>query len=556
MQVCGRALFEGSHAGSRIWFDSAKPYKTLTGPLAEVRHRRIKHTRDPAMPLALRAGKTMGRKSNGQDFSSTETAVSKNRGRRIAVSQPTTMVRVFHQFVPAKILLLFSVESGAMLFAFLFASKLFTRNVPFIFGNQALLPEFVWQALLGVVILQICFYCNDLYNVEAFTELPDLGLRVLQSVGAACILLGFLFYLIPVLVIQQSVLLLSMALILAFALVTRTLVAGVRHTPVRVAILGTGIQAQRIAREIANRESLGFVLAGFISTDPEAVTEGQTALGKPVLRDLHELDALMRTQTISRVVVATEERRGSLPIRNLVRLRMLGIQIEDASSFVSALTGRIWLDMVRPSWFVFSDGFRRSRFTELWKRAVDLTFALLGAAISLPILFIAGLAIWLESGSPIFYRQTRVGRNGKLFELIKLRSMCVDAEADGKARWAQENDVRVTRLGAILRKYRIDELPQFFNVIRGDMSFVGPRPERPAFVEEFREEIPYYDERHLIRPGITGWAQVEAPYGASKEDTIHKLEYDLFYLKNLSFTFDCLIIFATLRTVLMGRGAR
>jgi exopolysaccharide biosynthesis polyprenyl glycosylphosphotransferase len=212
--------------------------------------------------------------------------------------------------------------------------------------------------------------------------------------------------------------------------------------------------------------------------------------------------------------------------------------------------------MVSPSWFLFSDGFRRSRFTQIWKRALDLLFAVLGAIVSAPILVLAAIAILIESGRPIFYRQIRVGQGGKPFELIKLRSMRVDAEADGQARWAKENDERTTPLGAFLRKYRIDELPQFINVIRGDMSFVGPRPERPVFVNQFRDQIVYYDERHLIRPGITGWAQIQAPYGASMKDTINKLEYDLFYLKNMAFSFDCAIIFATIRTVLIGRGAR
>jgi len=325
------------------------------------------------------------------------------------------------------------------------------------------------------------------------------------------------------------------------------------HT--KVVIFGTKDRARLIAGEITRHGNLGFALEGFVAEKADAVI-GELPDGKPVIRGLDELSRIVQSQGISRIVVATEDRRGNLPVQELVRIRMLGVRVEDAHSFISTLTGRVWLDMVSPSWFLFSEGFRRSRFTEMWKRALDLLFAILGVIVSFPIMVLAAIAVLIESGWPFLYRQTRVGSGGKPFELIKFRSMRIDAEADGKARWAKENDDRTTRLGAFLRKYRIDELPQFINVIRGDMSFVGPRPERPVFVDQFREQIVYYDERHLIRPGITGWAQIQAPYGASLKDTINKLEYDLFYLKNMSFSFDCAIIFGTIRTVLIGRGAR
>jgi len=245
-----------------------------------------------------------------------------------------------------------------------------------------------------------------------------------------------------------------------------------------------------------------------------------------------------------------------LPTRALVSLRVRGIRVEDAATALSALTGRVSLDAVKPSWFVFSDGFHRSKWNELLKRVLDLFAATVGLALSAPLMLLVGLAVRFDSKGPVLYRQTRVGRMGKTFELLKFRSMRTDAEHLTGAQWATQDDPRVTRVGRFIRKYRLDELPQFINVIRGHMSFVGPRPERPYFVEELRNVIPYYDERHSVRPGITGWAQVQYPYGASVEDAFKKLEYDLFYLKNVSLVFDLAIIFQTIRIVTGGHGGR
>jgi sugar transferase (PEP-CTERM system associated) len=267
------------------------------------------------------------------------------------------------------------------------------------------------------------------------------------------------------------------------------------------------------------------------------------------------MEIIAQRRGVSRIIVALDDRRGVLPTRELVTLRVKGVRIDEASSALSALTGRIPLRAVRPSWFVFSDGFHRSRWNDFLKRVLDLVVSIVCLLISLPIMIMVALAIRIDSRGPIVYRQTRVGRMGKCFEVLKFRSMRVDAEENG-ARWAAENDPRITRVGAFLRKYRLDELPQFINVIRGEMCFVGPRPERPGFVDELRKNIPYYDERHSVRPGITGWAQVQYSYGASLEDAFYKLEYDLFYLKNMSLIFDVAIIFRTMRIVARGRGGR
>jgi sugar transferase (PEP-CTERM system associated) len=268
------------------------------------------------------------------------------------------------------------------------------------------------------------------------------------------------------------------------------------------------------------------------------------------------VERISKQRDISRIIVAMEDRRGVLPTRELVSLRVQGVRVDDVSSALSALTGRVSLRSVKPSWFVFSDGFHRSKWNDLVKRVLDLAFGVLGFVVSIPIMVLVAVAVRLDSRGPIIYRQSRVGRMGKCFEVLKFRSMKVDAEKDNGAQWASQNDPRMTRLGSFLRRYRLDELPQFINVIRGEMSFVGPRPERPCFVEDLRKTIAYYDERHSVRPGITGWAQVQYTYGASIEDAFNKLEYDLFYLKNMSVTFDLAIILRTVRIVVRGFGGR
>jgi sugar transferase (PEP-CTERM system associated) len=268
------------------------------------------------------------------------------------------------------------------------------------------------------------------------------------------------------------------------------------------------------------------------------------------------MEAIAEQQRVSRIIVALEDRRGIMPTSALVRLRVQGVIVEDAHTSMTALTGRVWLRTVRPSWFVFSEGFHRSRVSAILKRAIDLCFGLAGFVISAPIMVLVAAAIKFDSHGPVLYRQTRVGWRGRHFEVLKFRSMRLDAEAQNGAQWAVEDDPRVTRTGRFLRKFRLDELPQFINVLRGEMSFVGPRPERPVFVQQLRQAIPYYDERHSVRPGITGWAQVQYGYGASIEDAYRKLEYDLFYLENMSVLFDCAIIFKTIRIVFGGRGGR
>jgi len=320
--------------------------------------------------------------------------------------------------------------------------------------------------------------------------------------------------------------------------------------------MGTQAMALNVARQLMARDDLNIKLVGFVETGRGDSGPDKAIFGIPVLEAAENLESTALENHVSRIIVAMEDRRGKMPVRDLVRLRVQGVRVEDAHSALASLTGRIWLESIQPSWFVFSDGFRRSTATLAIKRALDLAFAIIGLVVSLPVMALVALAVRLDSKGPAIYRQQRVGLGGREFEVLKFRSMRVDAEQANGAQWASHDDPRVTRVGRFIRKFRLDELPQFVNVIRGEMSFVGPRPERKVFVEQLRKEISYYDERHSVRPGLTGWAQVEYAYGSTAEDAYRKLEYDLFYLKNMSIFFDCAIVLKTIRTVLTGRGGR
>jgi sugar transferase (PEP-CTERM system associated) len=468
------------------------------------------------------------------------------------------MFQIFNQYVSAKTVLLMVAESGVIALSLLCAVKLRFWNDPFEYSLYLSLPDFAVQSAVIVVVCLTCFYFNELYDLRKGYSPVERVLRLEQSLGAASLLLGCLYFLFPNLLLSRGVFLIGMVLVMAFMVLTRKLLDQIWQLTVptqRTIILGTGHLALELARELTRRGDLTIKLDGFVSP-PNVEPGDQDLFGFPVLGSVSDLEAITQQRNISRIIVALEDRRGALPTRQLVTLRVRGVSVEDATTALSALTGRISLGSVRPSWFVFSEGFRRSKWNEFLKRLLDLFVSLLGLVLASPVMILVAVAVRLDSKGPIFYRQTRVGRMSRCFEVLKFRSMCADSEQDGTARWAMENDPRLTWIGGFLRKYRLDELPQFINVIRGDMSFVGPRPERPYFIKELRELIPYYDERHSVRPGITGWAQVQYQYGSSIEDAAKKLEYDLFYLKHMSLSFDLAIIFQTIRIVIGGHGGR
>jgi sugar transferase (PEP-CTERM system associated) len=320
----------------------------------------------------------------------------------------------------------------------------------------------------------------------------------------------------------------------------------------RILIVGSGPFAVEIAKETLQRKDVGFRVVGFVDNDPNLV--GKSLINPKVIGLTSELASLVKRENIDRLVVAIGDRRGQFPTQELLKLSLSGdVTIEESAAFYERLTGRVLLDMIRPSWLIFSSRGRRARINEISRAVMHRAIALVGAILSLPIAIVTAMLIKLDSRGPILYKQERVGKNGRTFKLMKFRSMRIDAEKDGPV-WAKTDDERTTRVGRVIRKIRVDEIPQFWNILRGDMNFVGPRPERPHFVEQLAQEIPYYEQRHLMAPGLTGWAQINYPYGASIEDAKQKLQYDLYYMKNQSLALDATIMFETIKTILFGKG--
>ena len=321
----------------------------------------------------------------------------------------------------------------------------------------------------------------------------------------------------------------------------------------RVLVLGTAEAGITLVRELLLRPELNVKVVGFL--DEEGKNIGKSLVNPSIIGSVNQVSDIVKEEAVSQVILSLNERRGCTPVDQLLQLKFSGVQVADAHSMFEKVTGKILLTNLEPSWLFLSAGFRKSRFLLTSKRCVDIVVSLLGIIIGLPLMGVIALAVWLETGSPVLFRQERVGLGQELFTILKFRSMSQTAEADG-ASWAQTDDPRITRVGRVLRKYRLDEMPQLFNVLRGEMSFVGPRPEQTKLCKMLEEMIPMYWRRHSVRPGITGWAQVKYQYGSTVEDAKHKLEYELYYIKNLSLKLDLAIILATFRVVLFGRGAK
>ncbi len=415
----------------------------------------------------------------------------------------------------------------------------------------------VRKSLLIAVVCQLCLYYADLYDWRVFADRRELFIRVVQALGATSLILAAIYFVAPSLIIGRGVFLASSLLVLAavtgwrllLELVTRTV--GPRE---RLLLVGTGAAAVALARELyERRHELGVEIVGFIDPDPARL--GAPIINPGVIGGIEDIPSIVRARGVGRVVVSLGDARGKLPMEKLLDMKLDGVTFDHLASVYEELTGKIAVENLRPSWLIFSSGFRKSRVTASAKRLVDVAAAILGLILALPIMLLVALAVKGTSQGPALYRQRRVGRHGRVFTVAKFRSMFDDAEAATGAVWARPGDARVTPVGRFLRRTRLDELPQLWNVLRGDMSLVGPRPERPEFVEQLRRQIPFYGQRHIVRPGLTGWAQVRYTYGSSVEDALEKLQYDLFYIKNLSLALDLFIIFSTVKTVLLRRGA-
>jgi sugar transferase (PEP-CTERM system associated) len=414
-----------------------------------------------------------------------------------------------------------------------------------------------YKAALATIFCLSAFYLYDLYDFVVMHDRRELVLRLVQALGLAWIALAISFYIFPHLMIGRGVSLISLPLALSLMVGWRLLIhwfLGHPEIGERILIVGSGPMAIELAREALERPDAGLRIVGFADNDPSLL--GKSLINPRVVGLTSELDGLVKRENIDRIVVAMGERRGQFPTDQLLHLSLSGnVSIEEGASFYERVTGRVHLDMMRPSWLIFSGRKRQARLNAIVRVALHRAIAFIGAILSLPIALITAILIKLDSRGPVLYRQERVGRNGRTFMVMKFRSMRTDAEKDGPV-WARDADDRVTRVGRIIRKIRVDEIPQFWNILKGDMNFVGPRPERPHFIAQLAAEIPYYEQRHLIAPGLTGWAQIKYPYGASIEDARQKLQYDLYYIKNQSLALDAAILFETIKTILFGRGAR
>ena len=412
-----------------------------------------------------------------------------------------------------------------------------------------------YKAALATIFCLASFYIFDLYDFMVMHDRGELVLRLLQALGLAWIALALLFYAVPQVMIGRGVSLISLPVALILMVAWRIGIHWVLGHPEigeRILIVGSGPFAVEVARETLNRPDAGFRVVGFVDDDPALL--GKSLINPKVIGLTSDLASVVKREGIDRIVVAITDRRGAFPTQELLRLSLAGdVSIEESASFYERVTGRVLLDLIRPSWLIFSTHGRRARTNEVLRVVIHRLLALVGAVLSLPIAIITAVLIKIDSPGPVLYKQERVGKNGRTFTLMKFRSMRVDAEKNGPV-WASNGDNRMTRVGRIIRKIRIDEIPQFWNILCGDMNFVGPRPERPHFVAQLAEEIDYYEQRHLIEPGLTGWAQIKYAYGASIEDAKKKLEYDLYYIKNQNLMLDATIMFETIKTILFGRG--
>ncbi|HVO66254.1 MAG TPA: TIGR03013 family XrtA/PEP-CTERM system glycosyltransferase [Syntrophales bacterium] len=456
--------------------------------------------------------------------------------------------------------------SGDLLFAILAVYTAMIIGIP----NWSVNPRIVDIFLFASMTL-FSSYFIELYNskkIYSFSPKERLATICLGLI-VSFVALSTIFFMAPSEAFGRRLLVLSLLIFGIFQIVWHIAYDRFMNRvsmAQRVLILGTGDLARIMERIILLKQS-NYVFSGYydVRMDSEwPIVDRRSNMGKfaggesnieTVQTLCSGLTEYVKKEKINKVVMALTERRGVFPLQELLNCKFAGIEVADAPSFYEEIMGKLLIENITPGWFIFSGGFKLDATRKLIKRGVDAFFSILGLILSLPLFPVIALLIKIDSKGPVFYKQTRIGESERHFELIKFRTMKHDAEANG-AVWAQKNDCRVTHIGKLLRKTRLDEIPQFINVLKGDMSLIGPRPERPEFVKQLEEKIPYYAYRHFIKPGITGWAQIKYPYGASEEDALEKLRFDLYYIKHLSLLLDISIIIETIKVVLFGRGAR
>lgn len=462
--------------------------------------------------------------------------------------------QLFRYHIPTEFILLGIIE-----FLILYFSLYLGLELRF-WGNrwESMLGAYVPKAFLYAVVMQLSLLAFGVYQRQAGRFVDEMMLRIASGLLLGLIPLGVSYYVAPTLFLGRGVLAVTVVLSFVQISLVRLLFRRVvkeHNMWSRVMVLGAGIKAGLIKQASDAGELKGLNILGFVAM----AGDRQAADELDVIKLECTLAEYAAEKDLDEIVLAVDDRReGGLPTKDLLDCKMSGIDILDTVSFFERRTGKIRLDLLYPSWLYLSDGFHESAFRNVIKRTFDLAVVMLLLPIALPLMLLVSIAIFVESmgRGGVLYKQVRVKRDSRPFEIYKFRSMIADAENDGVARWASKNDSRITRVGSVIRVLRLDELPQLFNVLKGDMSFVGPRPERPEFVHQLAEKIPFYEERHRVKPGLTGWAQIRYPYGDTEEDGRQKLQYDLYYVKNFSIFLDLLILVQTAEVVLMGKGAQ
>jgi sugar transferase (PEP-CTERM system associated) len=456
------------------------------------------------------------------------------------------LIRLFNVYYPVRTLLLLIGEALIVWTSFLLGAVFELREDSYLVLNY----EGGYLKIFGVTILVLlCSHWLDLYDTARLQTKNELYFRLLMVPGVLAFVLAAIAYVRPNYLLGSGSSAVGLLILTVALFGWRLGFTWLVQLPIlveRVYVLGTGERAQQLVQGLRQNPEIGVEIASWTGKMEGAVTLEAVAA--------HLMDVVQK-QKVHRVIVATPDRRGGLPMKELLELRMQGVKIEEATSWLEKINGKIEVENLNPSWLVFGQGFRRSTVFIGVRRVLSVVISLAGLILALPLFPLIMLAIGCDSKGPIFYTQARVGKGGRSFKVVKFRTMRQDAEVAGP-KWAGDNDPRITRIGKFLRSSRLDEIPQLWCVLKGDMAFVGPRPERPEFIEMLSKEIPYYGVRHMVRPGLTGWAQVKYKYGSTVEDAREKLQYDLFYIKNASLGLDLLIIFQTVKTVLLRRGAQ
>lgn len=460
----------------------------------------------------------------------------------------------FQHHIPTEFVLLGLAEFAAFIFAFYVGIEVRFWNVEM--TRESLVGPLLPKAFIFAVAMQLCMISLGTYQRSSNSSFGITAVRVAGAMVLGMVPITLSFYFAPMFFLGRGALALAVSVsfinILSVRAIFHRILKHSRLNP-RILVLGAGNRAKLIKDAQLKGELNGLNIVGYSPMN----SESHEVSNDEVFNSQHSLIDLVEEHLVDQIVVAVDDRRKAMPIQEILDCKMSGVSVVDMLTFFERETGKIRLDILQPSWLFLSEGFRQTVLRRLGKRVFDIAISLILLPVAAPLMLLVACCVYIEGigRSPVLYRQVRVGENGKPFEIIKFRSMRTDAESDGVARWAQRNDRRITRIGAIIRRTRLDELPQLFNVLRGDMSFVGPRPERPEFTRELGHQIPYYNERHRVKPGLTGWAQIRYAYGASAEDAVEKLQYDLYYVKNYSIFMDLVVLLQTAEVVVLGKGA-